>query len=77
MRRFPDHERRLLLSTPGLGVRVVERLELAGFVSLRAIASAGVEHVTSVLCEQVGSPSVANRRSALRRAVARVDELPR
>lgn len=65
--RFPLHERRLLLSTPGLGEVVVGRLEAAGLASLRELQALGPEGVL----EQVGQGAWRNRRRAFARALAR------
>lgn len=64
--RFPQHERRLLLSTRGLGEVVIGRLETAGIDSLGALRALGPERVL----EQVGQGAWRNRRRALARALA-------
>lgn len=70
--RFPTHERRLLLSTPGLGEVVVARLEAAGLASLRELQALGPERVLA----QVGQGAWGNRRRALARALARCAPTP-
>jgi hypothetical protein len=71
---FPAHERKLLLSTPGLGERIVSRLEAAGYRSIHHISDHGVDHVTRVLCDNVGSAALINRRNALKRALERAGQ---
>ena len=68
--RFSPDERRLLLTTPGIGRLVVDRLEAAGFGSLRCLCEAGAERVV----EQAGSGTWLNRRRALVRAIQRATD---
>ncbi len=66
--QFPPTERRLLLSTRGIGAVVVQRLEQAGFDSLQALREAGTARVV----ERAGAhPAWHNRRRALQRALER------
>lgn len=66
--QFPPAERRLLLSVPGIGATVVQRLEQAGFHSLRALHEAGAQRVV----ERAGAhPAWLNRRRAIERAIKR------
>ena len=67
---FPMHERRLLLSTRGIGETVVHRLEAAGFASLQALCEAGAARVTEQVLAQVGEQAWRNRRRAIERAIA-------
>lgn len=68
-RGFPQHERRLLLATRGIGETVVHRLEAAGYASLQALREAGAQHVTEQVLAQVGAISWRNRRRAIERAL--------
>jgi hypothetical protein len=67
--RFPPQERRLLLVTPGIGPKVVERLEAAGFASLSALRAAGADAVTERAVAQQGCDAWRNRRRAIARAL--------
>lgn len=67
--QFTVRERAMLLMTPGLGDRVVRRLEQAGFNSLESMRQAGLDGVMGRLCAQVGSMAIANRRRAIERAL--------
>lgn len=67
---FSQHERRLLLSTRGIGETVVHRLEAAGYGSLHALREAGAAQVTEVVLSQLGSTAWRNRRRAIERALA-------
>lgn len=67
---FNEHERRLLLATPGLGPVVVQRLEGAGVTSLAALRQRGVDRVVDQLCQAAGNAAWRNRRRALARALA-------
>ena len=70
--RFAPDERRLLLSTPGIGPGVIQRLESAGIHSLAQIRALGVQGTVRHVCEQLGTMAWANRRGALDRALAHV-----
>ncbi len=70
---FPAHERRLLLTSPGIGECVVQGLEAAGFSSLHQLRSLGVEQVNEIMCRTVGDRAWANRRRALARALTFAD----
>ena len=70
--RFSEVERRLLLSEPGIGARVIARLEQAGFQSLEQLRSVGVVRAVDRVCSDVGSVGWATRRRPLERAVARM-----
>lgn len=69
--RFTPDERRLLLSTPGIGPGVIQRLESAGIHSLAQIRVLGVQGTVRHVCEHLGTMAWANRRGALNRALAR------
>jgi hypothetical protein len=66
---FAGQDLRALLGTRGIGPRVVERLELAGFCSLDQLRKAGPEAVTAAVCKLLGTRAWANRRRAIRRAL--------
>ena len=66
---FSPQERRLLLSTPGIGATVVGRLEAAGFASLRALREAGSAGVAERVQALVGQAAWLNRRRAIERAI--------
>lgn len=74
MPAFNTVERRLLLSTPGIGEVVVGRLEAAGFASLQALRETGARGVTERVLAQVQSAAWRNRRRAIERAIAQVSE---
>lgn len=69
-RAFPQHERRLLLATQGIGETVVHRLEAAGYASLQALRDAGSVQVTEAVLAQLGCAVWRNRRRAIERALA-------
>ena len=66
---FAEHERRLLLSMPNVGPRVLERLEEAGIDSLARLSELGVEAAVAAVCANLATPAWANRRRALGRAI--------
>ena len=70
--RFAEHERRLLLSEPGIGPQVVQRLEGAGIHSLAQLREAGVPRAVMAVCGSVGSIGWANRRRPLERVLERM-----
>ena len=70
--RFTDPERRLLLSEPRIGPRVVERLERLGVCSIRDLRNLGAGHVVDMICSDIGGKAWANRRSALESLITRV-----
>ena len=70
--RFAPDERRLLLSTSGIGPGVIQRLESAGIHSLAQIRALGVQGTVRQVCEHLGTMAWANRRGALDRALAHV-----
>ncbi|MDT7838585.1 helix-hairpin-helix domain-containing protein [Aquabacterium sp. OR-4] len=73
-RRFSEPERLLLLRERGVGERVVERLEAAGYGSIARIHEAGVDTVVHSIAQACGSRSWANRRRALQRVLASVND---
>ena len=66
---FTTDERRLLLSTPGIGPGVIGRLESAGISSLAQLDEIGADLALKRVCQIVGSTGWANRRGALLRAL--------
>ena len=73
--RFPEAERRVLLGTAGIGERVVQRLEGAGFSSLKALREAGAARATEQVLQQLGQRAWLNRRRAIERALGQAAEL--
>lgn len=67
--RFSAEERRRLLAMPGIGETVVNRLEAAGYVSLRALREAGAQTVTERVWQQLGASAWRNRQRAIARAI--------
>jgi hypothetical protein len=70
--RFPEEERRMLLTQPGIGPKVIARLEAAGFHSLQALRVAGIRLVVDSVCAGLGSGAWSNRLRALERALERL-----
>jgi hypothetical protein len=66
-----ETDRRLLLSTPGISVGVVARLEAAGVHSLAQLQGERLDMLLADICRQMGNAAFLNRRRALRGAVAR------
>lgn len=67
---FPDHERQLLLRTPGISHGVVGRIERQGVGSLRELLDRGVDTLVEQICRDEGNLAWHNRRRALSRALA-------
>lgn len=67
---FPDHERQLLLRTPGISHGVVSRIEREGVSSLRQLFEQGIDNVVDQICKTEGNLAWRNRRRALARALA-------
>lgn len=65
---FPNHERKILLATPGIGPAVIQRLEQAGFDSFSELHARGVDRAISIVCRQIGPDAWLNRRRSLVRA---------
>jgi hypothetical protein len=70
---FSAEDRKLLLSTTGVGACMVQRLEDAGFHSLQQLRALGAQHVVMAMCEWVGDDAWANRRRAIQRVIDQVD----
>lgn len=71
---FTPDERRLLLSMPGIGTVVVQRLEEAGYASLQALREAGAARVVQ---HAASHPAWLNRRRAIERAIDSATERTR
>lgn len=67
--QFCETEKLALLRMPGLGPKVVSRLEEQGLSSIEAIRELGVERVVEMVCGTVGSRAWRNRHAALTRAL--------
>jgi hypothetical protein len=67
--RFSQDERRILLATPGIGSRVIERLESIGIHSFALLRHGGLDSAVNTVCASMGSRAWANRARALRRAL--------
>ena len=63
-------ERHVLLTTRGIGLGVVDRMEWAGVHSLQQLRDLGVDAVVDRICNGVGNFAWRNRRRALLRALA-------
>lgn len=66
---FNAEEKRLLLSIPGIGPRVVQRLEQCGIHSLTQLESTGVEQTVRIVEGRLGPSAWGNRRRPLCRAL--------
>lgn len=73
---FSDVERRLLLTTRGIGLGVIDRIECAGVHSLAQLRDLGVDVIVDQICNGVGSYAWRNRKRALIRALAAVSDPP-
>lgn len=73
---FPQHERKILLATPGIGPAVIQRLEQAGFDSLSSLHACGLDRAIAIICRQVGSHAWLNRRRSLVRALETAAQNP-
>lgn len=67
---FAPEERARLLTMPRIGPTVIERLEKAGLDSLERLREVGVDAAVSAVCAELGSVAWANRRRALKAALA-------
>jgi hypothetical protein len=67
--QFNRLERRHLLSSPGLGPVVVDRLERSGIASIERLRILGVDAVVESMCQPGHNRAWFNRRRALLRAV--------
>jgi hypothetical protein len=68
--RFPAKDRRVLLATPGIGPRVLDRLEEAGFNSIAMLLEHRIEDVIAQVHRRVPDTLLENRRRALQRGLA-------
>ena len=68
--RFCDPERLALLRAPGVGPRVVSRLEEQGLTSLKTMREMGADRVIDLVCRAMGSPAWKNRHAALAKALS-------
>ena len=62
---FPIIERKLLLTVPGIGAGVIDRLESVGVHSLSELAALGSHTAVRRVCRQLGTNAWENRRRAL------------
>lgn len=69
-RRFSDAERRRLLTAPGVGPAVIERLEAVGIHTLAHLQTLGGEQAARRVGEHLQQPGWANRGRVLQRALA-------
>lgn len=74
VKRFNALDRHLLAAEAGIGARVIERMEEAGFHSLAQLRAAGCAQVVDVVCRRLGSIAWRNRLRPLERALVRADE---
>ena len=70
---FTPEERKLLLSAPRIGPRVVNQLEVAGLDSLAKLRAIGVDGVVQLICDRLACGAWMNRRSALRKVIGAAD----
>lgn len=73
IKTFSPHDRKLLLSTTGVGACMVQRLEAAGFSSITQMRTLGAQHVVTTMSEFVGDDAWANRRRAIQRVIDQAD----
>lgn len=73
---FTSAERRLLLTTAGIGQGVIDRIECAGVHSLQQLRALGVDAMVERICDGVGNFAWRNRKRALLRALAAVGTAP-
>lgn len=69
---FSPEERRLLLSLPRIGERVIERIEALGVASLQELHHRGIDRVVDSICREQGNLAWRNRRRALVSALSAV-----
>ena len=72
MARFSACERQALLLEPGIDARVIDRLEQAGYGSVRQLHEVGVPRVVDQVCGALATRAWRNRQRPLHRAVARI-----
>jgi predicted flap endonuclease-1-like 5' DNA nuclease len=68
-RRFSDAERRRLMTAPGIGPAVIERLEAVGIHTLAHLQALGGEQAARRVGEHLQKPGWANRGRVLQRAL--------
>jgi nucleotidyltransferase/DNA polymerase involved in DNA repair len=66
---FPLKERRILLTVPGVGPAVLQRLESVGIHSIADLSRMGADAVVRRVNAQLGMPAWENRRKALNAAL--------
>jgi hypothetical protein len=71
---FSAQDRKLMLSTTGVGACMVKRLEDAGFTSIAQMHALGAQHVVMAMCEFVGDDAWANRRRAIQRVIDQLQD---
>lgn len=59
-----------MLTVPGVGPAVIQRLEAVGIHSLSDLACLGPDKAVKRVCQQLGTPAWENRRKALNTALA-------
>jgi hypothetical protein len=69
--RFTDSDRDLLSAEAGIGERVIERLEEAGFCTIAQMKTVGAGQVVNAVCGLLGSTAWRNRTKSIERAIAR------
>jgi hypothetical protein len=69
--RFSAADRKMLATEGGIGDRVIQRLEEAGYCSIAQMRVAGAAQIVNVVCNSVGSTAWRNRRTSLERVLAR------
>jgi nucleotidyltransferase/DNA polymerase involved in DNA repair len=66
---FSSNERRILLTVPGVGPAVLQRLESVGVHSIADLSRLGADAVVRRVNSQMGMPAWENRRKALNAAL--------
>lgn len=66
---FSSLDRQLLLTVPGVGPAVINRLESVGIHSLAELAVLGPDMAVMRVCHQLGTRAWENRRKALTSAL--------
>ena len=52
---FNEKEREMLLDTPYVGAKVIERLEEIGFDNFKKLSKSSVEEITTIVSDMLGS----------------------
>jgi hypothetical protein len=73
---FPSIDRQLMLTVPGLGPAVIQRLESVGIHSLSELDRLGADHAVRRVCQQLGTKAWENRRKALNCALQLAAQRP-